>query len=88
MIFILGALLFALAFVYSYFVMMSVAHVVAREDTQYDTERLSGAVAELEQQYLAASVQITEAKALASGFTLSPKQTFVERDAVTLRDAR
>lgn len=78
-LFALGGLLIALAFIYSYFIMMSVSHVVARENVQYEAEQLSGNVARLEQQYLAASVHITESAALASGFERTSKQVFVER---------
>jgi len=86
-LFAVGALLLGLAFLYSYFVMTSVSHVVIREDMQYENEKLSGSVARLEQKYLAASVLLTEASAFSNGFTRISKQTFVERGAYTVNTA-
>jgi len=88
LLFAVGVLLILLAFLYSYFVMASVSHVVMREDVQYETEKLSGSVARLEQKYLATSIHITEAMALSSGFERISKQTFVERGVVTLNNVR
>lgn len=83
----LGVILFMLAALYSYFVMLSVSHVVVREELLLETETLSDEVARLEQHYLADSTTLTEAKALSMGFTRVAKQTFVERGALTLSDA-
>lgn len=84
----LSALLIISAVLYSYFVMLSVSHVVIREEIMHETEKLASDVAKLESQYLARSVTITEETALAHGFKRGGKQTFVERGAVTLSNAR
>jgi predicted transposase YdaD len=85
---ILGALLVVFAVLYSYFVMLSVSHVVVREEVMLENEQLASEVAHLEERYLAQSVNITENTALAHGFTRSRKQTFVERGTLTLTNAQ
>lgn len=85
---IIGSLLVVLAILYSYFVMLSVSHVVVREETLLENEALASEVANLEQSYLAQSVRITEDAALAHGFTRGNKQTFVARSAVALTNAQ
>lgn len=73
---------------YSYFVMLSVSHVVVREEVMLDIEKISSDVARLERKYLAGTAEVTESRALANGYTRPVKQTFVERKAVTLTNAR
>lgn len=84
---IVGVLLVILAVLYSYFVMLSVSHVVVREEILLENERLASEVVHLEERYLTQSVGITEKEALAHGFTRSNKQIFVERGALTLTNA-
>lgn len=79
-----GVVLLAFAVFYSYFVMLSVSHVVVREEILHETELLADEVAHLERQYLADSAQLTEARALAHGFTRTQKHTFIERGSFSL----
>ena len=85
---LIGSFLIVLAVLYSYFVMLSVSHVVVREEILIENEQLASDVAKLEKAYLAHSVQITENAALAHGFVRSGTQLFVERGAVTLTNAQ
>ena len=85
---VLGAFIIMLGVLYSYFVMLSVSHVVVREEILLESEQLASEVANLESTYLARSVRITESEALAHGFKRGGKQTFVERGAVSLSNAQ
>ena len=84
----IGVLIIGLSIVYSYFIMLSVSHVVLREEITFQSERLSDEVSRLEQQYLSLSNQLTENKALSLGFRKTKEKTFVERGLYSLRDAR
>lgn len=78
-----GALLMAIAILYTYFVALSIAYVVEREEFVHKTNLISEEVAHLEQEYLARSVGITEKEALAFGLVPVDNRVFVERGTLT-----
>ena len=85
----IGALMIALAGMYSYWVMASVIHVAHRGETAKKMALMSADVAHLETAYLSVSDSVTEARARELGFVTPMSRSFVERDQmVTLRDAR
>jgi Tfp pilus assembly protein PilE len=77
--FILGIGLVALIVLYSYLIMLSVSHVVVREEIMLATDTLASEVAALEQTYLARSMTITEKAAYAHGFVKNKNQYFITR---------
>ncbi len=80
----LGAGFIVFAFAYTYFLILSISAVVAREEFVYKTQILSEKVATLEQQYLFASNAITEHYAFDQGYVPVSRRTFVERGTLTL----
>lgn len=76
---VLAAVLVCSGVLYSYFIMLSVSHVVVREEIILESERLASEVSKLEQAYLARSLSITERDALAHGFARTNPHIFIER---------
>lgn len=81
---VLGCVLIALVILYTYFVMFSIFHVVAREDALRQSEVLADKVAMLEQQYLEKSQRLTEGYARSLGFVSSSSRSFIERTTVAV----
>lgn len=78
----LGIAILVLIVLYSYFVMMSISHVVVREEFILETERIASEAAELEERYLAEARLLTEDRAYHIGFVPSGTPTFIERGSV------
>lgn len=77
-----------LALFYVYYVMLSIAHVVEREELVVRSQQLSEKVANLEQGYLTASNAVTETVAYNEGYVPTKHRTYVERGTLTLGNAR
>lgn len=84
----LGLLMLGLGMVYSYFVMLSVSHVVLREEIAHHNEKLSDEVSRLERNYLKKSTGLTENTALSLGFRQTQAKVFVERGTYSLNASR
>lgn len=80
----LGITLISLVILYTYFIMFSIFHVVAREDAIRTTEALSDRVSMLERQYLEKSQRLTEAYARSLGFVAPSSRQFIERTTVAV----
>lgn len=78
------ALLLGLAALYTYFVMMSIAAVVEREELAQNITQRADAVASLEREYLARSHQLSETVAYQSGYVAAHHRLYVERGTLTL----
>lgn len=81
-----GTILLGIAILYTYFVALSIAYVVEREELVHKANALSEEVAHLEQQYLARSLEMTESKAFAFGLVPVQSRVFVERGTLSFRD--
>lgn len=80
----LGALLVLLASLYTYFVMLSIAAVVEREELVQTSRGIGDSVARLEREYLARSNQLNEAVAYQHGYVAVGERLYVERGTLTL----
>lgn len=81
-----GMMLLGIAILYTYFVSLSIAYVVEREEFVHKNSILSEEVAQLEREYLARSLTMTEKSAFAFGLVPVESRIFVERGTLTFRD--
>jgi hypothetical protein len=71
--------IFSLAGLYSYFISMSIVHVIEREEAENGIASLNSAIGELESQYIVRKEAITVENAYALGLVDLKKKTFVLR---------
>lgn len=79
----LGFLAF-LMLLYTYFVTLSIAHAVEREEFVREASTRSEAVAVLEREYLASSNSLSEHVAYEAGYVPVSKKLYVERGSLSL----
>lgn len=82
----LGISLVALGALYFYFLMMSIMHVVAREDMQMDIASAHSRIGTLESEYLVKKQAITEEFALAEGYIALENKHYVLSESMVRRN--
>lgn len=82
--FVLASAVVFLMALYMYFVMLSIFHVVAREDAIRQSDVLADRVATLEREYLTQSQRLTEGYAHSRGFVVAASKSFIERSTVAV----
>lgn len=83
---LLGIMLVALGALYFYFVMMSIMHVVAREDMQMEIAQAESRIGTLESEYLVKKQAITEEFALSEGYVAVGEKQYVLSEHIVRRN--